>query len=219
MSRWSSETQANGRPSAAAHWPRIGGLAVARRGNDADDATASRAGEALHQAGSLDESRPGRRDVELGPQELEPARLAPAGGCTMRSIVIDLRRRQWTSPSDPGRHRTQPRAEASSLSGERRTPSVSGGASEAAALRRACDHRRMRVSKRLLVAGGGVVLVAATFVFLLPRIADYRDVWDVVQDAVVGMDPGAPGGDGRQHLDLRAALARRPAGPPLLAGA
>jgi putative heme transporter len=39
----------------------------------------------------------------------------------------------------------------------------------------------MRVSKRLLVAGVGVVLVAATFLFLLPRIADYRDVWDVVQ--------------------------------------
>ena len=39
----------------------------------------------------------------------------------------------------------------------------------------------MRVSKRLLVAGVGVVLVAATFIFLLPRIADYRDVWDVVQ--------------------------------------
>jgi putative heme transporter len=39
----------------------------------------------------------------------------------------------------------------------------------------------MRVSKRLLVAGGGVLLVAATFVFFLPRIADYRDVWDVVE--------------------------------------
>ena len=39
----------------------------------------------------------------------------------------------------------------------------------------------MRGSKRLLVAGGGILLVAATFFFLLPRIADYRDVWDVVQ--------------------------------------
>ena len=39
----------------------------------------------------------------------------------------------------------------------------------------------MRVSKRLLVAIGGALLVVATFVFFLPRIADYRDVWDVVQ--------------------------------------
>jgi uncharacterized protein (TIRG00374 family) len=39
----------------------------------------------------------------------------------------------------------------------------------------------MRVSKRVLVAGGGILLVAATFFFFLPRIADYRDVWEVVQ--------------------------------------
>ncbi len=39
----------------------------------------------------------------------------------------------------------------------------------------------MRVSRRTLVAAGGLVLIAATFVFFLPKIADYRDVWDVVQ--------------------------------------
>ena len=37
-------------------------------------------------------------------------------------------------------------------------------------------------SKRLLLALAGVVLVVATFAYLLPTIADYRDVWRVVQD-------------------------------------
>jgi uncharacterized protein (TIRG00374 family) len=36
--------------------------------------------------------------------------------------------------------------------------------------------------KRFLPAGLGLLVVVATFAFLLPRIADYRDVWDVVQE-------------------------------------
>ena len=42
--------------------------------------------------------------------------------------------------------------------------------------------RRRRVSKRqLLGAGLAVAVIVATFVFVLPRIADYRDVWGVVK--------------------------------------
>ena len=42
---------------------------------------------------------------------------------------------------------------------------------------------RKRFSKRhLLVAGIGLAVVVGTFAFVLPRIADYRDVWGVVQD-------------------------------------
>ena len=38
-------------------------------------------------------------------------------------------------------------------------------------------------SRRRQLIGGGVALVVivATFFFVLPRIADYRDVWDVVK--------------------------------------
>ena len=42
--------------------------------------------------------------------------------------------------------------------------------------------RRRRVGKRHLLGGGvAIAVVAATFVFVLPRIADYRDVWGVVK--------------------------------------
>jgi len=42
--------------------------------------------------------------------------------------------------------------------------------------------RRRRVSKRhLLGAGVAVGVIVATFVFVLPRIADYRDVWGAVK--------------------------------------
>jgi putative heme transporter len=42
--------------------------------------------------------------------------------------------------------------------------------------------RRRRVSKRhVFAAGVAVAVVVATFVFVLPRIADYRDVWGVVK--------------------------------------
>jgi uncharacterized membrane protein YbhN (UPF0104 family) len=36
--------------------------------------------------------------------------------------------------------------------------------------------------KRFLPAGLGLVIIVATFAFLLPRIADYRDVWEEVRD-------------------------------------
>jgi uncharacterized protein (TIRG00374 family) len=42
--------------------------------------------------------------------------------------------------------------------------------------------RRWRPGKRLLGGVASVVVVAAVFVFVLPRVADYRDVWDVIQD-------------------------------------
>jgi uncharacterized protein (TIRG00374 family) len=38
------------------------------------------------------------------------------------------------------------------------------------------------VKRRLLVGGFSVALVAAVFIFVLPRIADYRSVWAAVQD-------------------------------------
>jgi uncharacterized protein (TIRG00374 family) len=42
--------------------------------------------------------------------------------------------------------------------------------------------RRRSLSKRHLLGGGvGIAVVVATFAFVLPRIADYRDVWDVLQ--------------------------------------
>ena len=41
---------------------------------------------------------------------------------------------------------------------------------------------RKRVSKRHVLGGGlGIAVVVGTFVFVLPRIADYRDVWGVVK--------------------------------------
>lgn len=42
--------------------------------------------------------------------------------------------------------------------------------------------RRRWFSKRLLLGVVGAALVVATFAFLLPTIADYRDVWDLVKD-------------------------------------
>ena len=38
-----------------------------------------------------------------------------------------------------------------------------------------------RTQRRVLGGAATVVVVAAVFVFFLPRIADYRDVWDLVQ--------------------------------------
>jgi uncharacterized protein (TIRG00374 family) len=36
--------------------------------------------------------------------------------------------------------------------------------------------------KRIILAAAGLALVVATFFWLLPKMADYEDVWDVVQD-------------------------------------
>jgi putative heme transporter len=35
---------------------------------------------------------------------------------------------------------------------------------------------------RLALGGVGIAIVVATFAFVLPRVADYRDVWDVVKE-------------------------------------
>jgi uncharacterized protein (TIRG00374 family) len=40
---------------------------------------------------------------------------------------------------------------------------------------------RRFLSKRVLAAAVGVVVIVATFAYFLPTIADYRDVWEVVQ--------------------------------------
>jgi putative heme transporter len=47
------------------------------------------------------------------------------------------------------------------------------------------EPRRRRFGKtqrRILGGTASLVVIAAVFVFLLPRIADYRDVWDVLQE-------------------------------------
>jgi putative heme transporter len=42
---------------------------------------------------------------------------------------------------------------------------------------------RRKVTKRHLLGGGvAIAVVVGTFAFVLPRIADYRDVWDVVSE-------------------------------------
>jgi uncharacterized protein (TIRG00374 family) len=38
------------------------------------------------------------------------------------------------------------------------------------------------LSKRVLLGLGGAALIVVTFAFLLPKIADYRDVWGIVKD-------------------------------------
>ncbi len=42
--------------------------------------------------------------------------------------------------------------------------------------------RRSRWWKRAGFTTAGLVIVVATFVFILPQVADYRDVWDVLTD-------------------------------------
>ena len=74
-------------------------------------------------------------------------------------------------------------------------------------------------SKRVMLGVAGAVLIVATFAYFLPKIADYRDVWGVVKERVVGVDAGARGGYRDQPSDLRAAVARAPSRPALLAGA
>jgi len=46
----------------------------------------------------------------------------------------------------------------------------------------AAPRRKRSLKKRLIAGGLGVAVIVGTFVFILPRIADYRSVWDVVQD-------------------------------------
>jgi uncharacterized protein (TIRG00374 family) len=46
----------------------------------------------------------------------------------------------------------------------------------------AADPRRKLTKRHLLGGGVAIAVVVATFVFVLPRIADYRDVWGVVKE-------------------------------------
>ena len=46
----------------------------------------------------------------------------------------------------------------------------------------AAGPRLTRTHRRLLGAGASIAIVVAVFAFVLPRIADYRDVFDVVRD-------------------------------------
>ena len=50
-------------------------------------------------------------------------------------------------------------------------------------------------SKRVLLGVAGAVVIVATFAYLLPTIADYRDVWRVVQGVSWEWTRGAPGSD------------------------
>jgi uncharacterized protein (TIRG00374 family) len=42
--------------------------------------------------------------------------------------------------------------------------------------------KKSSLKKRAVIGGVGIAVLVGTFVFILPRIADYRSVWDVVQD-------------------------------------
>jgi putative heme transporter len=42
--------------------------------------------------------------------------------------------------------------------------------------------KKKSLKRKVVIGGAGIAVVIATFVFILPRIADYRSVWDVVQD-------------------------------------
>src|SRR5215207_605117 len=75
-------------------------LAVSRWRYDADEAMGMRAGEAVEEPGALDETRPGRWDVQLGPQKLQRLRLSlPDLGTRRRSAIYALLRRHRFSPS------------------------------------------------------------------------------------------------------------------------
>jgi uncharacterized protein (TIRG00374 family) len=51
---------------------------------------------------------------------------------------------------------------------------------DVAETKEAAPGRRRFTTRHALGTGLGIAVVVATFVFVLPRIADYRDVWDVV---------------------------------------
>jgi len=42
--------------------------------------------------------------------------------------------------------------------------------------------KKSSLKKRAVIGGVGIAVLVGTFVFILPRIADYRSVWEVVQD-------------------------------------
>jgi putative heme transporter len=62
-----------------------------------------------------------------------------------------------------------------------RAGDLAAGMSEAAPL--AAPKARRWLSWRTALGGGlGIAVIVGTFVFVLPRVADYRDVWAVVKD-------------------------------------
>jgi putative heme transporter len=42
--------------------------------------------------------------------------------------------------------------------------------------------KKSSLKKRMAIGGLGIAVLIGTFVFILPRIADYRSVWDVIKD-------------------------------------
>jgi putative heme transporter len=46
----------------------------------------------------------------------------------------------------------------------------------------AAPKKKKSLKKQALIGGVGIAVLVGTFVFILPRIADYRSVWDVVQE-------------------------------------
>jgi uncharacterized protein (TIRG00374 family) len=70
------------------------------------------------------------------------------------------------------------------LPGRSRRPNLPLGvqADGAEVLDAAQPRRKGSLKRRAIVGGLGLAAVVATFVFVLPRIADYRSVWGVVQD-------------------------------------
>ena len=73
-------------------------LAVTRGCDDADDSTAALPGEAADEPGALDEARPRRRHVELGPQQLERSRISRPGRSFPCPCLSLLRRGGDTAP-------------------------------------------------------------------------------------------------------------------------
>ena len=77
----------------------------------------------------------------------------------------------------------------------------------------------VRSRRRQLIGGGiALVVIVATFFFVLPRIADYRDVWGVVKTLTWEVAARAGRGLHRQRPHVRAAVAGGAAGPRLSPG-
>ena len=76
-----------------------------------------------------------------------------------------------------GRRRRRVRAELSPDQPEPQAPEPEASAEPADA-----KPSKRITATRLTLGAVGIAIVVATFVFILPRIADYRDVWDVVKE-------------------------------------
>src|ERR687887_587274 len=68
--------------------------------------------------------------------------------------------------------------------GEHRVPAVAVLSPAPAAPTASADRagRGRSAARRLIGLGIGLAVVVATFVFVLPQVADYGDVWDLVKD-------------------------------------